>query len=221
MEVAEIKVQNSGLDNFPLMLKKQKVPKTPIMTHYPGMSLKKEEFYEASDLICGKVITIFGRPCYIYDCDAFTSEWFRQRLGIEQQGVNVDHKPTKIMYNATPSYNGIGSEEDTMGSVKALVPKVPKKDEQKVFKCDMHVLRFQCKLVSTEPDDETREFIVSFFCGDDTIQVYEVCDKNSGRMGGKFLERKKHKNPVTQKYYAEKDFLIGKTIYLTGWRFQI
>jgi hypothetical protein len=85
----------------------------------------------------------------------------------------------------------------------------------------MHILRFNAKLVSTEPDDETREFIISFFCGDDTIQVYEVCDKNSGRIGGKFMERKKHKSPVTKGYYAEKDFLIGRTVFLGGFKFQL
>jgi len=85
----------------------------------------------------------------------------------------------------------------------------------------MHILRFNAKLVSTEPDDETREFIISFYCGDDTIQVYEVCDKNSGRIGGKFMERKKHRTPVTGGYYAEKDFLIGKTIFLGGFKFNL
>jgi len=85
----------------------------------------------------------------------------------------------------------------------------------------MHILRFNAKLVSTEPDDESRTFIISFYCGDDTIQVYEVCDKNSGRIGGKFMERKKHKNPVTQAYYQEKDFLIGRTVFLGGFKFQM
>ena len=85
----------------------------------------------------------------------------------------------------------------------------------------MHILRFDSKLVSTEPDDESRKFIISFYCGDDTIQVYEVCDKNSGRIGGKFMERKKHNNPVNRDYYAEKDFLIGRTLSLGGYRFQL
>ena len=62
---------------------------------------------------------------------------------------------------------------------------------KKMFKQDMHILRFNAKIVSTEPDDESRTFIISFYCGDDTIQVYEVCDKNSGRIGGRFMERKK------------------------------
>ena len=64
---------------------------------------------------------------------------------------------------------GYGTEEDSMGSVIALQPKAPKFVMQKMFKQDMHILRFNAKLVSTEPDDESREFIISFYCGDDTI----------------------------------------------------
>lgn len=126
------------------------------------------------------------------------------------------------MYSQLPPYNGYGIEEDSLGSVYHLQPKPPKIDMQKMFKQDMHILRFEAKLISTEPDDETRRFIISFYCGDDTIQVYEVCDKNSGRVGGKFMERKKHKNPVNQQYYyQEKDFLIGRTIFLGGYKFQL
>lgn len=73
-----------------------------------------------------------------------------------------------------PVYNGFGTEEDSIGSVKSLNPKAPKKNEKKIFKSDMHILRFDAKLVSTEPDDENRKFIIAFYCGDDTIQVYEV-----------------------------------------------
>lgn len=56
-----------------------------------------------------------------------------------------------------------------MGSVNGLQKKAPKANMKKMFKQDMHILRFNCKLVSTEPDDENREFIISFYCGDDTI----------------------------------------------------
>ena len=125
------------------------------------------------------------------------------------------------MYNPVPPYNGFGTEEDSLGSVYSLQPKPPKVDMKKMFKQDMHILRFESKLISTEPDDENRSYIISFYCGDDTIQVYEVCDKNSGRVGGKFMERKKHKNPVNNSYYIEKDFLIGRTIFLGGYKFQL
>jgi len=114
-----------------------------------------------------------------------------------------------VTYQAIPSYNGYGTPEDSLGSVLALKPKAPKVDMKKMFKQDMHVLRFEAGLVSTEPDDETRRFIISFYCGDDTIQIYEICDKNSGRIGGRFMERKKQTNPTNGRYYCEKDFVLG------------
>lgn len=126
-----------------------------------------------------------------------------------------------VQYQPVPAYQGFGTEEDSMGSVVNLRPKIPKPNMKKMFKQDMHILRFNSKLVSTEPDDENREFIISFYCGDDTIQIYEVCDKNSGRIGGKFMEKKTHKNPVTGGNYEEKDFCLGRTIFLGGFRFQL
>jgi len=35
------------------------------------------------------------------------------------------------------------------------------------------------------------------------------------------MERKKHKNPVTGGYYAEKDFMIGRTVFLGGFKFNL
>jgi len=33
-----------------------------------------------------------------------------------------------------------------------------------------------------------------------------LADKNSGIWRGKFLERSRHKNPITDKFYNERDF---------------
>lgn len=71
---------------------------------------------------------------------------------------------------------------------------------------DQYILRYEARLISETREDNGRNFIVSFYCGDDSIQVYEVADKNSGLWQGKFLERKKHKNPTTTLFYVEKDF---------------
>ena len=221
VEVKEINNQNSGRFPFPMLLKRQKLAKQPILTHCPGMSLKKEEYYAPEDLLIGKRINVFGRECLIYDCDEFTKDWYKNQFDHDMVPIQLKKPRPNIMYNPLPVYNGFGTEEDSLGSVYSLQPKPPKLDMKKMFKQDMHVLRFEATLVSTEPDDESRKFIISFYCGDDTIQVYEVCDKNSGRIGGKFMERKKHKSPVTQAYYEEKDFLIGKTLYLGGYKFSL
>lgn len=46
------------------------------MTHYPGMTLKKEEHYSPNDLLVGNSINVRGRNCIIYDCDSFTRDWY-------------------------------------------------------------------------------------------------------------------------------------------------
>ena len=221
IEVKEINTQNSGRFAFPMLLKRQKLAKAPILTHCPGMSLRTEEYYMPEDIKCGDMITIYGRQCLIYDCDDFTRGWYQAMHGMFQKSIPLKKDPPSVQYQPVPAYNEYGTPEDSMGSVIALRPAPPKQDMKKMFKQDMHILRFNCKLVSTEPDDENREFIISFYCGDDTIQVYEVCDKNSGRIGGKFMERKKHRNPVTENYYEEKDFLLGRTVFLGGFKFQL
>jgi hypothetical protein len=70
-----------------------------------------------------------------------------------------------------PPYNGYGSEEDSLGSVFSLNAKPPKKDVKKVFSNDQFILRFEARLISHIKDDNDRKFIISFFCGNDTIMV--------------------------------------------------
>lgn len=221
VEVKEINTQNSGRFPFPMLLKKQRLAKTPILTHCPGMSLKEEQYYSPADLQCGNSVCIYGRNCLIYDCDEFTKKWYTTNMGLSQNPVKLAKGRPNVTYQAVPAYNGYGSPEDSLGSVLALKPKPPKVDMKKMFKQDMHVLRFEAQLVSTEPDDETRRFIISFYCGDDTIQIYEICDKNSGRIGGRFMERKKQSNPTTGRYYNEKDFTLGMTVFLVGFKFML
>ena len=142
-------------------------------------------------------------------------------MGLDQSPVKLAKGRKNVTYQAVPAYNGYGSPEDSLGSVYSLNAKAPKVDMKKMFKQDMHVLRFEATLVSTEPDDETRKFIISFYCGDDTVQIYEICDKNSGRIGGRFMERKKQTNPVTGRYYQEKEFVLGEVVYLVGFKFML
>ena len=35
------------------------------------------------------------------------------------------------------------------------------------------------------------------------------------------MERKKHNNPISTSYYEERDFLLGHTIFLGGFKFQL
>mmetsp|Transcript_32729 Transcript_32729/g.5954 ORF Transcript_32729/g.5954 Transcript_32729/m.5954 type:complete len:132 (-) Transcript_32729:347-742(-) len=130
------------------------------------------------------------------------------------QPVPIRKSTNFLPSNPIPPYNGYGTEEDTMGNVMKLDPSAPKPDMFKMFDNDRHVLRFEAKLVSSNPEDDLRKFIVSFFPGDDTIKVFERVDRNSGIVGGKFLERGRYKNPYTEKYYQDVDCYIGNTLIL-------
>lgn len=64
--------------------------------------------------------------------------------------------------------------------------------------------------------------MLSFFAADNTISVFEPPVKNSGIVGGKYLERAKAQNPGTlQQYYTEHDLLIGTNIPLAGRVFEL
>jgi len=40
-------------------------------------------------------------------------------------------------------------------------------------------------------------------------------------MGGRFMERKRQQNNVSGQYYTERDFMIGRTVSLGGFKFML
>ena len=128
---------------------------------------------------------------------------------------------TKIIHPIPHHTTGIGSEEDSLLSVYHLRPIAKITNMNKMFKSDKHILRFSARLISQIPSDAERNFLISFFARDQTILVFEIAEKNSGRTTAKFMERKNHRNPYTNKYYTEKDFIYGSTIYLNKYIFRL
>ena len=124
-----------------------------------------------------------------------------------------------MIEHEVPPYTGYGTPEDSLGSVYSLQPKPPKKDMTKLFTNDQYVLRYEARMISENRDENDRKFIISFFCGDDTIQVYQNADKNSGVWGGKFMERKKHN--IDGRYMVDTDFQIGGIARLGSYTFQL
>jgi hypothetical protein len=171
------------------------------------------------DLLIGNSVKVYAKDLQIYDCDDYTKSWYRENFGIEQKPLQVQKSGNYLPSNPVPPHNGYGTEEDSIGNVLKLMPNAPKPDMYKIFDNDQHVLRFECKLISSTYEDEMRKFILCYYPSDDSIKVFEVVERNSGIVGGKFLERRKFKNPYTQRYYVHTEFLIGNTIILQNHRF--
>ena len=79
IEVCEIRVNNSGKDPFPKLLRKSKLPKIPRMTYCPGLEVPEEEYYTPKDLVIGNYIYIYNRKCKIFGCDEFTKNWYKEK----------------------------------------------------------------------------------------------------------------------------------------------
>jgi hypothetical protein len=88
---------------------------------------------------------------------------------------------------------------------------------------ELKVLKFGAVMDSTRPEDQGREFTISYRLVDDKIAVYERPVRNSGWMGGKFLDYSRlqkagssNDDPV---YYGPHDFYIGAMLDFHGHRF--
>jgi hypothetical protein len=87
------------------------------------------------------------------------------------------------------------------------------------------VLRYEAVLETTRAEDKGRKFIISYRLSDDTIGVYEPPIRNSGIIGGKFLEysRVAKAGSTLDKpvYYGPQDFAIGSVITIFKHKFRI
>ncbi|KAK2840356.1 hypothetical protein Q5P01_014096 [Channa striata] len=193
-----------------------------------------EDFYKDCDLTIGAELNVWGRRVIITGCDDFTQAYYRSKYGIEdftalQYKAPEAPKPLRLL----PPYNGFGSEEDSLSFCQGLLPKPPQKDFYKFMEKDRYglnsnVLTFHAKMVTTDPVDKERVFIVSFYLSDDSISVFERPERNSGVISGKFLKRGRVKKPGQElfkaemsEYFSAQDLYVGAVLCLNSKDFHL
>lgn len=190
------------------------------------------EFYKDSDLTLGAVLNVWGRKFLIVDCDDFTKEYYRTKYGLDDFArIQYKQDAPSGLPKQWPPYNGWGSEEDSLCSCMGLLPKPPRRDFIKFMEkdrrgLDSNVLRFLGRMDTSKPIDMDRRFIISYFLSDDTILVFEPPVRNSGIIGGKFLERSRIKKPnqplystTMSEYYLANDLFVGAHVDFNSHRF--
>eukprot|EP01006_Ploeotia_vitrea_P031029 TRINITY_DN63358_c0_g2_i1.p1 TRINITY_DN63358_c0_g2~~TRINITY_DN63358_c0_g2_i1.p1 ORF type:complete len:821 (-),score=105.74 TRINITY_DN63358_c0_g2_i1:129-2591(-) len=238
VEVLERQGTNSGRDPSRAFASRCRLPKSQ-ETASRGFNLtfshrvnggvldgSSDDYYYVTDFDIGITVNVYGRPLRIVDCDPYTRKYFRSEYGRElAPPVDVDAEyglllnkgkaPIKI-----PPHNGFGTEEDSLGNWRNLVLKAPKSNLKQALQYDTKVLRFGMKFHEPKGSEEAlREFILTFFLADDTIQLTEVPQRNSGHLGGKFLKRqkvKKYAGEGAHCFYNWRDFHVGMVANICG-----
>lgn len=220
MEVREVKAPNSGRDPFPLLVKRQKLPKK-LTINQPGQTLEAV-YYKPDEIKYGEAIELYGRKFFITGCDQFTHDFYLEKYGIDFPIGSINQNSNTYSRNRQiPPYNGFGDEEDSLGYVYRLIPKPPKKDYFK-WMDNQNMLKFKAKLNTTKPEDVDREFIITFYLNDDTVLVYEPNQRNSGFGGGKFLEKGRYKNTErNNNYFNPADFMVDGDVKINGFSFHL
>jgi len=74
---------------------------------------------------------------------------------------------------------------------------------------------------TTNPDDGDRRFVIAFYVADDTVQVREPPQRNSGIIGGSLLAKQAYDNPATGQDFKQNDFFVGANLCIAGRNFVI
>lgn len=244
VEVREVHSPNDGRDPFPILISRQRVPinRYDVGPNHPAivMELSDKEikqYFSPADFKIGETVQIYNRRFFIYDCDNFTRAYYWQNYGVtDMDPISVDRRGNIITQSGSMGerddnlkemapYTGYGTLEDSMQSCQTLVPQPPKKDFIKMLDNDGIVLRYEAILDNGKPEDKGRRFILSYRLSDDMITIYEPPVKNSGLIGGKFLERtrvaKPGSTPERPQFYGPQDFMIGAAVHVFRHRFVI
>ena len=227
MQVLEVRHQNDGRDPVPAFVHRGQIPKRVLsLAENDPRFLPAENYYRPTDLHIGDTINILGRYMHIFDCDPYTRQWYIENMGYtpeEMQPVateSVEEKPVEVKFEIPPP-SLIGSDEDSLRSCLSLHPKPAPKDQVKMLKHLHDILRFKCHMITRNAIDATRSFILVYYMADDTVQVYEPPQRNSGIIGGKWLQRTKLINPDTGRAFQASDFEVGKVVTINCSKFML
>lgn len=229
VEVLEVNQANSGRDPFPSFLQRSKLPKNhkevrPDLSRIGWTTDQSVQYYTEEDLRVGSEITVFGRNLFIAGCDSFTKAFYMENYGMGEADfpyLNMDDPEEQVPEMQPPVYNGFGTEEDSLGSFLYLTPKVPKVNFKKLMENDGLRLSFLARFVNPQPEDVNRRFNVTFYMNNDTVSIFERFQRNSGFIGGKFLERRRVTNPATGLFFKASDFNVGAIHEINNFTFEL
>jgi hypothetical protein len=123
-------------------------------------------YYTDKDIMIGSVLSFYGRPIVVCDCDPFTREHYRTKFNVGEV------KPIKLEeFGKVDAETGavvLKKQETRAAPAKQDVPDKPPK---KAGVDENTVLRFDATMKSTRQVDRERSFILAFYPSNGTFMV--------------------------------------------------
>ncbi|KAL2608705.1 hypothetical protein R1flu_027278 [Riccia fluitans] len=155
VHIGEPRQDNSGIPQG-IFLKRLKVP------NGQGGLIGIEDF------VCGKDILIFGHRFHIVSCDIFTRRFLLKH--------GYDMGTEEVTYPGEPLVNYRKSLE------KVITREIKDYAAKQFLELDGKVLRFFCLWDDRENIyGARRPYVFHYFLGDDTVEILEIQERNSGR----------------------------------------
>jgi hypothetical protein len=212
IEINESIPANSGRASNSSFLTRCRLPKRLNVNSWTHNESENAYFTDA-DLMVGTLLHLHGRPFLICDCDDFTKNYYKKNYGINEIDIiSVDEFMNTD--DTTPFFDQhTVSKQEPVGMLIGS-DSSNKKDFRKTLQYGSITLRFLAKLISNKKVDADRKFVISLHMADDKISIFEPRARNSGIIGGKFLESRNIKKPKMNECYTSADFYIGKVLII-------
>jgi len=221
VEMHENLARNSGRDPYPVFWRRAQLRKNPHVSPAPGMIEPEPIIYKPEDFMVGGTFEVYNRQIYIYDCDEFTRDFYRQYMHLEQDHQEVRQPEIEHTQLHHPPHTGFGSDEDSLASCKHLTPRPPRRDINKMLVESDTVLRFEARMANNQPEDAHRRFVVNVYPADDSVAVWEARQRNSGHTEGRFAQKSRKQNPATGTWFKPADFQVGAIVDINAVPFHL
>jgi len=133
------------------------------------------------------------------------------------RGIKFEGMALKFKAKLAPSYRGGVAVASASASSGAAAPA----EGEKGASVSKEEAEARAVASGVARIDATRDFMITWFMEDETVVVYEPPQRNAGVIGGKFLSRRRLRNPATGDFFRDADFVIGSEIQLGGHRFHL
>lgn len=221
VEILENLARNSGRDPYPVFWRRAPLLRNPHVSPAPAMLAPEPQPYTPEDMIVGGTVKVYGREIFLYDCDDFSRDFYRQYMNLEQSSMEIKNPDPVHVQLQHPPHTTFGAEEDSLASCLHLTPRPPRRDINKMMNEAGKVLRFEGVMATEKAEDANRRFVIAVHLADDGVAVWEKRQRNSGHAEGKFALKSRKKNPATGTWFKPEDFFVGARVEINGMPFEL